>query len=516
MGPAAPLGAMLQDVDASTDLPDQRLPNRLDRVLVTTGGHGSAGPILPGQKPGDRRVRVGREKPREYQVAPPKRVRRPPSPAFVLVRGFALLIAVGTLLLMLPFAASDGQATPLIDALFTATSAVCVTGLVVVDTGSHWTAFGQIVILVLIQLGGLGFMTASTLLLFVLVGRRTGLRDRMLVQASIGTPDLASATAVLVRVAVFTAVVELAGFAVLSLAFLGSGQDLPTSLWWGLFHAISAFNNAGLDIMGDFRSLTGFASDWLVLGTVAVLLILGGLGFAIVGDVAYKRRWTRLALETKVVVLATVVLLLGGTLVIGLLEWSNPATLGQLPPLDRILNAFFTSATARTAGFNSIDTAGLVQSSLALLIALMFIGAASGSTAGGIKVNTFSVLLIAIWSATRGDAMATAFGRRVPHEIVYRANAVALLSGLLVFAMTVGLSLTSGFKILDLAFEATSAFGTVGLSTGITPDLPDAAELLVALTMFAGRLGPLTLVLALAARARPLPYQPATEALRIG
>jgi trk system potassium uptake protein TrkH len=416
---------------------------------------------------------------------------------------------------MLPFAATDGQATPLVDAFFTATSAVCVTGLVVVDTGTHWTAFGQVVILALIQLGGLGFMTASTLLLFVLVGRRTGLRDRMLVQASIGTPDLASATAVLVRVAVFTAVVELGGFVVLSLAFLGGGQDLPTSLWWGLFTAISSFNNAGLD-MGDFRSLTGFASDWLVLGTVAGLFILGGLGFAIVGDVAYKRRWTRLALETKLVVVSTVMLLLGGSVAIGLLEWSNPATLGQLPPLDRIMNAFFTSATARTAGFNSIDTAGLVQSSLAILIALMFVGAASGSTAGGIKVNTFSLLVIAIWSAIRGDAMATAFGRRVPHEIVYRAVAVAMLSGLLVFGVSVGLSLATSFPILDLVVEATSAFGTVGLSTGITPGLSDAAQVLVALTMFAGRLGPLTLVLALAARARPLPYQPATEALRIG
>jgi trk system potassium uptake protein TrkH len=509
---------MLQDVDAPTepsDLSDPWPCRERDPAVVTTGGQGSARPILSGQKPGDRRVRVGREKPREYQVSPPRHVRRPPSPAFVLVRGFALLVAIGTLLLMLPFAATDGQATPLVDAFFTATSAVCVTGLVVVDTGTHWTAFGQVVILALIQLGGLGFMTASTLLLFVLVGRRTGLRDRMLVQASIGTPDLASATAVLARVAVFTAVVELGGFVVLSLAFLGGGQDLPTSLWWGLFTAISSFNNAGLD-MGDFRSLTGFASDWLVLGTVAGLFILGGLGFAIVGDVAYKRRWTRLALETKVVVVSTVMLLLGGSVAIGLLEWSNPATLGHLPPLDRILNAFFTSATARTAGFNSIDTAGLVQSSLAILIALMFVGAASGSTAGGIKVNTFSLLVIAIWSAIRGDAMATAFGRRVPHEIVYRAVAVAMLSGLLVFGVSVGLSLATSFPILDLVVEATSAFGTVGLSTGITPELSDAAQVLVALTMFAGRLGPLTLVLALAARARPLPYQPATEALRIG
>jgi trk system potassium uptake protein TrkH len=461
-------------------------------------------------------VRVGREKPHEYQVAPPKRVRRPPTPAFVLVRGFALLIAVGTLLLTLPLASSDGRWTAIIDALFTATSAVCVTGLVVLDTGTYWSPFGQVVILVLIQLGGLGFMTASTLLLFLLIGRRTGLRDRMLVQASVGTPDLESATAVLVRVAVFTAVVELIGFGILALAFLAGGQDLLTSLWWGLFHAVSSFNNAGLDVMGEYRSFTRFASDPLILGVLAALFILGGLGFAIVGDVAYKRRWTRLALETKVVIVATVILLVGGTVAIALLEWSNPATLGPLSPVDRVLNAAFTSATARTAGFNSIDTGGLLQPSLALVGALMFIGAASGSTAGGIKVNTFSVLLIAILSAIRGDAMATAFGRRVPHEIVYRSFAVALLSLALVFLVVLGLALVTEFGIVDLAFEATSAFGTVGLSTGITPDLSDPARLIVTLTMFAGRLGPLTLVLAIAARARPLPYQPATEALRIG
>jgi trk system potassium uptake protein TrkH len=483
---------------------------------VTGRDQGSAGPILRGRRPGDRRVRVGREKPHEYQVAPPKRVRRPPTPAFVLVRGFALLIAIGTLLLTLPLASSDGRWTTIIDALFTATSAVCVTGLVVVDTATYWSPFGQVVILVLIQLGGLGFMTASTLLLFLLVGRRTGLRDRMLVQASVGTPDLESATAVLVRVAVFTAVVELTGFGILALAFLIGGQDILTSLWWGLFHAVSAFNNAGLDVMGEYRSFTGFASDPLILGVLAALFILGGLGFAIVGDVAYKRRWTRLALETKVVIVATVILLVGGTIAIALLEWSNPATLGSLSPFDRVLNAAFTSATARTAGFNSIDTGGLLEPSLTLVGALMFIGAASGSTAGGIKVNTFSVLLIAILSAIRGDAMATAFGRRVPHEIVYRAFAVALLSLALVFLVVLGLALVTEFGTVDLAFEAISAFGTVGLSTGITPDLSDPARLIVTLTMFAGRLGPLTLVLAIAARARPLPYQPATEALRIG
>jgi trk system potassium uptake protein TrkH len=427
-----------------------------------------------------------------------------------------LMIAIGTAVLMLPISSAEGRWTPPIDALFTATSAVCVTGLVVVDTGTYWSPFGQAAILVLIQLGGLGFMTASTLLLFVLVGRRTALRDRVLVQASGGAADLASATVVLRRVAVFTVLVEAVGIVVLLIAFLRQGIDPLTSLWWGVFHGISAFNNAGFDVTGGFRSLTPFAGDVLVLGTVAGLFVLGGLGFAIVGDIAYKRRWTRLALETKLVVLSTVVLLVGGAVAIALLESSNPATLGGLEPLERIWNAAFTSATARTAGFNSIPTESLVVPSLAIIAAFMFIGGASGSTAGGIKVNTFSLLLVAIISTIRGERSATALGRRVPDETVFRALSVALLAVALVFAVTLGLALSLEARFIEVVFEAVSAFGTVGLSTGITPELPDPARLLVVVAMFAGRLGPLTLVLALAARMRPRPYRPAVEGIRIG
>ena len=483
---------------------------------MTSTGQGTAGPIIPGQRPGDRRVRLGRERPVEHELTPPRRVRRPASPAIVLVRGFAVVIGIGTLVLMLPLSSSSGAWTPFIDALFTATSAVCVTGLVVVDTATYWSPFGQVAILVLIQLGGLGFMTASTLLLFMLIGRRTGLRDRLLVQASTGTPDLGSATAILVRVAAFTAIAEVFGFLVLAFAFLGDGVEPLTSAWWGLFHSVSAFNNAGFDLVGGFRSVTPFAGDPLILGALAGLFIVGGLGYAIVGDLAYRRRGRRLALETRVVLLTTVTLLVGGTAAIGLLEWSNPATLGALEPIERVTNAFFTSATARTAGFNSLDMGGLLEPTLVILGALMFIGGASGSTAGGIKVNTFSLLLIAIVSTIRGDPSATALGRRVPHESVYRALSIALLAIAFVFLVVLGLEITTDVAFVDNAFEAISAFGTVGLSTGITPDLPPAARLLLTGAMFVGRLGPLTLVLALAARARPVPYRPAVETIRIG
>jgi trk system potassium uptake protein TrkH len=392
---------------------------------------------------------------------------------------------------------------------------VCVTGLVVVDTATYWSPFGQAVILALVQIGGFGFMTGSTLLLFVLVGRRTGLRDRILVQASTDTPNLGSVNSVIRRVAVFSLVVEAAGAVVLTVAFLARGEQPLHSLISGVFHSISAFNNAGFDLMGDFRSLTGYADDPPVLIAIAVLFILGALGFAIVGDIAAKRRWTRLALETKVVVLTSAALLVGGAVLIGAFEWSNPNTLGALAPQDRVVNAIFTAAT-RTAGFNSIPTQHMFEISLLIMIPLMFIGGASGSTAGGIKVNTFSLLLIAIVSTARGLPSAVAFGRRIPHIVVYRAMAVALLSVAAVFVVALGLELTAGGRLIDRAFEAVSALGTVGLSTGLTQELPDSARLLIVAAMFAGRLGPLTLVLALTARARPVSHRPAVETMRIG
>jgi trk system potassium uptake protein TrkH len=234
-----------------------------------------------------------------------------------------------------------------------------------------------------------------------------------------------------------------------------------------------------------------------------------------VGDIAAKRQWRRLALETKVVVLTSLALLVGGAALIGTLEWSNPLTLGALQPFDRIVNAVFTSAT-RTAGFNSIPTEHMLEISLVILIPLMFIGGASGSTAGGIKVNTFSLLLIAILSTARGLPSAMAFGRRIPHIVVYRAMAVALLSIAVVFIVGLGLELTAGGRLIDRAFEAVSALGTVGLSTGLTRQLTEPALLLIIAAMFVGRLGPLTLVIALTARARPVSSRPAVETMRIG
>ena len=288
---------------------------------------------LRGRRPGDRRVRVERALPMEFQIAPPRRVRRPRSPSAVLVSGFAIVIAVGAVLLALPISSAAGIWTSPLDALFTSTSAVCVTGLALVDTGSYWSPFGQLVVLVLMQLGGFGFMTGSTLLLLLLVGRRTALRDRILAQASTGVAELGSVTGVIRRVAIFTLIAEIAGAIVLTVAFLGGDRaaDPLQAAWWGIFHSISAFNNGGLDLFGGYKSLADFVGDPLVLATLGVLILLGSLGFAIVGDIAAKRRWRRLALETRVVVVATLAILAIGTASLAVFEWSNPATLGALP-----------------------------------------------------------------------------------------------------------------------------------------------------------------------------------------
>ena len=475
---------------------------------------------LGGRRPGDRRVRVEATKPQAFTVRPPRRIRRPPSPAASLVLLFVVLIGAGTALLMLPVASSDGSVTTPVIALFTATSAACVTGLVVVDTATHWSPFGQVVILLLIQAGGFGIMAGSTLLLQVFLGRRTTLRDRVLVQESLGGLELGTVTGLLKRIAIFTLVIEATGAIVLSIAFV-SGPEAgppgdPLGIWWGIFHSVSAFNNAGFDLTGGFRSLIPFVDDWVVLLTIAVLLTLGGLGFAIVGDAFARRRWSRLALETKIVLLTTAALLVAGTFLIGFTEWNNSATLGSLPPEQRALNALFESATLRTAGFTALETGAFVEATLFVVMALMFIGGASGSTAGGIKVNTFSVLLIAIVSTVRGQPSAIAFGRRIQHGVVYRALAVALLALAWVFVVGLGLTLTTDASFVQTLFEAVSAFGTVGASTGITPDLTDPARLITILAMFVGRLGPLTLVLALAARARSISYRPAVESIRIG
>jgi trk system potassium uptake protein TrkH len=318
-------------------------------------------------------------------------------------------------------------------------------------------------------------------------------------------------------VAAFTLLAEGIGTVVLGIAFLARYGNVAEAAWHGLFHSVSAFNNAGFDLMGGYASLTGFAEDPWVFLPIGVLIVLGGLGMAIVADVVDKRRWTRLALETKLVLVTTGVLIVGGAVALLAFEWQNPATLGSLPPPQRALNALFESVSFRTAGMSTVPMDRLSDPSLLTGIALMFIGGASGSTAGGIKVTTFAILLFTIVSTVRGRPDTEAFGRRVVPDVVFRALSIALLAVAVVFAGTLALEIAgAGPDTIRVAFEMVSAFATVGHSAAITPTLPDAALGILIAAMFVGRLGPLTLVLALSARAHPVPYRPAVETIRIG
>ena len=473
---------------------------------------------IQGSRPAGRRVRVGRGRPDVWLLGSLRARRQQPRPALLLIVAFAVLIAIGTGLLMLPIATHGGVWTPPLDALFTATSAVCVTGLVVVDTASHWSGFGQLVILLLVQAGGFGIMAGSTLLLLLVARRAIGLRDRIVIKETTGELQLGGVLGVVRRVALFTLVAEGVGALVLALVFLvgGAAGDPVAGVWWGVFYAISAFNNAGFDLTGGFQSLAPFAQDWAVLLPMGLLIVLGGVGWAVVADATVRRRWWRLGLESKIVLLTTVAVILVGAVAITALEWDDPATLGAVTPLERPLAALFESVSLRTAGFSTMPTGAFTQSTLLVLVAMMFIGGASGSTAGGIKVNTFSVLLIAIVSTVRGHASPSAFGRRLSAQLVYRALSVALLGVACLFLVTLLLSLVSGLGLVRLVFEAVSALGTVGSTTGITPTLDDAGRLILIGAMFVGRLGPLTLVLALAARSRPDRFRPALETIRIG
>jgi len=444
-------------------------------------------------------------------------VRRPTTATWsplVLVYGFLGVIAIGTLVLALPISSKTGHFTPFVDALFTATSAVCVTGLVVVDTGTYWSLFGQIVILALIQIGGFGFMTSATLLLLAL-GRRIGLRERLLIRASMGLDRLAGLIRLIKKIAIFTLLAEGVGAVLFLVRFSGEGS-LASALWKSIFQAISAFNNAGFDIFGNFRSLLDYQQDPLVVLVTAALVFLGGISFLVVADVAGVRRLARLSLDSRLVLTTSVGLLVVGTIAIMLIEYSNPATLGSLPFPQKLLSAFFQSVTPRTAGFTTVDIGQIADYSLFFTILLMFVGGASGSTSGGIKVNTFGMLVATIWSLLRGREHAGAYGREFASQQVNRALAVVMLSLAFVTIVVFLLTVTEAFSFLSLLFETVSAFGTVGLSTGITPELSIAGRLIVTVTMFAGRLGPLALALSLIQRQRATTLRYPQENVRIG
>ncbi|MEU4370844.1 TrkH family potassium uptake protein [Micromonospora chersina] len=436
-------------------------------------------------------------------------------PAQVISIGFGTAIVVGTALLSLPGATRSGQRAPLVDALFTATSAVCVTGLVTVDTGSYWSSFGQVVVLLLIQAGGLGIMTVATLFT-VLVSRRLGLRARFLAQAETKSPDLTDLRGLVRRIVLFSLVSEAVVAVVLALRFATAyGEAAGPAIYHGAFHAVSAFNNAGFSTNAD--SLVGYVTDpWINL-VITGAVILGGLGFPVVFELA--RCWRRPAtwsVMTRLTVALTVTLLVLGTAVLTVTEFSNPDTLGPLSGPEKLLAGFFASAMTRTAGFNSLDIGAMRPESLLASDVLMFIGGGSAGTAGGIKVTTFGLLAFVLWSEMRGESHVNVGRRRIPPSNQRQALAVALLSVGAVVAATFTLVVITHHSLERSLFEVVSAFATVGLSTGITGSLPPQADLLLIVLMFAGRIGPLTLASALALRDRTRRFELPEERTIVG
>lgn len=429
-----------------------------------------------------------------------QRMTRTLKPAQIMVLSFGGVIIIGALLLMLPISSQSGQITSFINALFTATSAVCVTGLVVVDTGTYWTVFGKTIILILIQIGGLGFMTMTTSIAIVL-GKKIGLRNRMIMQEALNQFSISGVVRLTKYVIMATFSIEIVGALLLSTRFVPL-YGLKNGLYYSVFHSISAFCNAGFDITGNYQSLTAFVRDPIVNLVVMTLIILGGIGFAVIADLSTFKTYRKLSLHTKLVLLMTATLLIFGFVFIFALEYNNPNTIGNFTFGEKVMAAMFHSVTPRTAGFNTLDLNGLTVPSRFITMILMFIGGSPGSTAGGIKTTTFGMLILYVISIFKGSDDINFSNRRISKEAVHKALAVVFISSFLVVIMTFMMTVFEGsFSLEQIVFETMSAFGTVGLSLGITPYLGVMGKIILTIMMFLGRLGPLTIVIAISKKA---------------
>jgi trk system potassium uptake protein len=433
----------------------------------------------------------------------------------LIVLAFAGLILVGTLLLKIP-AANNGISW--LDAFFESVSAVTVTGLQAVVPARDFTPLGQGILATLIQLGGLGIMTAATVGA-LLIGRRMGFRELLVVREELASPDSPRNVARLVgQVALISVLVETVGLVILAVHFTIKGFAIPKAIGFGTFHAIAAFCNAGFDIFPG--GTASYAGDWVVNLTLIYLIIAGGLGFPVLVNLYYYRRVRRLTLQSKLVLVTTAVLLVAGVLSVAALEWTNPRTLGGEPFGTKVLMSLFQGVTPRTAGFSTVTYADLRDPTLAVQIALMFIGTAPVSTGGGIKVTTLALIWLILLTQVRGQEEVSAFGRRIPRSLIAKSLTVLSLSVLLVSGASLALMISDEVPFLPSLFEVTSAFGTVGLSLGpgygLATELSPFGRILLALVMFAGRVGPITLVVALSERRKPRHYSYPEEDIAIG
>ncbi|WP_341347699.1 TrkH family potassium uptake protein [Paenibacillus sp. FSL H3-0469] len=433
----------------------------------------------------------------------------------IILLGFAVTIILGTIMLSLPVSSSTGTSVGWLNALFTSTSAVCVTGLVVLDTGTDFSNFGQIIILLLIQIGGLGFMTFSVLIA-VILGKKIGLKERLLIQQSSNSIETQGVVRLSLSIVLISFIFETLGALLLTIRW-ANDLGVAKALYYGIFHSISAFNNAGFSLWSD--SLSRYVGDPLVNIVISFLFIIGGIGFIVILDLYRKRSWKALSFHTKIVLITSGVLCFAGFLVIFVFELFNTRTFGTLTWGGRIWGGYFQGVVTRTAGFNSIDIGAMLPASQFFMIFLMFIGASSGSTGGGIKTTTFAVLILSIFSTIKGNADVQLLKKRIPQDLIFRSLAVMTISLGLVLGATFLLTITEYTRhtdILALLFEATSAFGTVGMSMGLTPDLSPIGKCIIIVIMYIGRLGPLTLAFALAQKSVKQKYRYPEDKLLIG
>ncbi|WP_303814797.1 TrkH family potassium uptake protein [Acidaminococcus timonensis] len=419
------------------------------------------------------------------------------SPSQLIALTFVGLILAGALLLMLPIASTDGSSLSFVDALFTATSASCVTGLVVVDTGTYFSVFGQLVVIALIQLGGLGLVLFATLF-SVVMRKKIDLQSRLNIQASLNQNELDGVVRMSLRIAKYTAAIEAFFGTVLALRFFP--EYGLKGIYFGYWHAVSAFCNAGFDLFGHYQGLTAFVGDPVVNLSICLCIILGGLGFAVMRDVLKKRNFRQLKLHSKLVLTVTATLIVVGTAVIAFLEWHNPGTLGSLSGSDALWASFMQSVSPRTAGFNTIDMNALRIPTMIFIILLMFIGASPASTGGGIKTTTFALILLNISQVVRGRSECEIFGRRVGNDTIFQAFAITSMSMLWVVSATLLVTCLEDTSFLYALFEVVSAFATVGLSTGLSQHICTASKIILILSMYAGRVGFMTFALALTAQ----------------
>ena len=442
--------------------------------------------------------------------------RRHVSQTQFIAYGFFCIIITGTLLLMLPFASRDGQSEPFLNCLFTATSASCVTGLVVADTWSQWSLFGQLVILTMIQIGGLGFITVGVFISIVL-RRKIGLKERGLMMESVNTLQIGGVVRLAKKIIIGTCIFEGTGAVLLAIRFIPQFGFLR-GLFYGIFHSISAFCNAGFDLVGGqtpYSSFVAYYDDWLVNLVIMSLIIIGGIGFIVWDDLSRnKLHFRKYMLQTKIVLVTTAILVFGGGLLFYLLERNH--LLVGMNTSGKILTSLFSSVTARTAGFNTTDTAALTDGSKLLTIILMFIGGSPGSTAGGIKTTTLVVLLLCVHSNIKQTYGINIFGRRLENDAVKRAGTILTINLLLAVTASLAIMAIQPLGFSDILFETFSAIGTVGMTTGITRALHPVSRCIIILLMYCGRIGSLSFALAFVQSKRKPHVQQPAEAINIG